>query len=222
MNQIAGYLITIPAVLLTIMLHELAHGYTAYRLGDPTAKVYGRLTLNPIRHIDIIGAVCMVLFHFGWAKPVPVNAVNFKNPKRDMALTALAGPLTNFVIAFFCVPIYLLLSRAYVSVALENGIAFFGARLLETLTLFFWYLTTVNLGLCLFNLIPLPPLDGSRILFAFLPDAKYYSIMRYERYFSLALMIFLLLGANFGFLSIFSGAIRDGMETVWSIIPIFR
>ncbi|MBE6568472.1 MAG: site-2 protease family protein, partial [Ruminococcaceae bacterium] len=95
MNRIAQYLITIPAVLLVIVFHELAHGVAAYKLGDPTAKRMGRLSLNPLKHLDPIGALCMVLFHFGWAKPVPVDMRYFRDPKRDMAITALAGPLCN-------------------------------------------------------------------------------------------------------------------------------
>ena len=118
MNRIAQYLITIPAVLLVIIFHELAHGVAAYKLGDPTAKRMGRLSLNPLKHLDPIGAVCMVLFHFGWAKPVPVDMRYFRDPKRDMAITALAGPLCNLICAFLAVPLYLLLEKRYISVAI--------------------------------------------------------------------------------------------------------
>ncbi len=221
MNTIARYLITIPAVLLVIMLHELAHGVVSYKLGDPTAKRMGRLTLNPLKHLDPVGAVCMVLFHFGWAKPVPVDMRYFKNPRRDMAFTALAGPLCNLLCAFLSVPAYLLLYRAYASVAIQNEGQGFAVGLLLTLFYFVYYFHAVNLGLCLFNLIPLPPLDGSRVLFAFLPPRYYYSLMRYERMISFALMLFLLTGANFGFLDRIASAISYGMESVWQILPIF-
>ena len=221
MNTIARYLITVPAVLLVIMLHELSHGFVSYKLGDPTAKRMGRLTLNPLKHLDPIGAVCMVLFHFGWAKPVPVDMRYFRNPKRDMALTALAGPLCNLICAFLAVPLYLFLERAYISTAIQNDGRGFAVALLLSLFYFVYYFHAVSLGLCLFNLIPLPPLDGSRILFAFLPPRYYYSLMRYERMIALALMLFLLTGANFGFLDRFASSIANGMESVWKLLPIF-
>lgn len=221
MNQIAQYLITIPAVILVIMIHEISHGLMAYKLGDPTAKRMGRLSLNPLKHIDPIGALCMVLFHFGWARPVPIDTRYFKNPRRDMALTALAGPLSNLICAFIAVPLYLLLSKGYLSVAMESGIESFAAKFVLTLFYFVYYFHAVNLGLCFFNLIPLPPLDGSRILFAFLPPRYYYSLMRYERMIAFALMLFLLTGANFGFLDVIASGISRAMEAVWALLPIF-
>ena len=221
MNRIAQYLITIPAVLLVIMLHELAHGFAAYKLGDPTAKRMGRLSLNPLRHLDPIGAVCMVLFHFGWAKPVPVDTRYFRNPKRDMAITALAGPLCNLICAFLAVPLYMLISKAYISSAISHGTEHFGVRMLLMVFYLFYYFHAINLGLCLFNLIPLPPLDGSRILFAFLPTRYYFSIMRYERMIAFLLMLFLLTGANFGFLDTIAGGISHAMESLWNLLPVF-
>ena len=222
MNRIAQYLITIPAVLLVIMLHELAHGVAAYKLGDPTAKHMGRLSLNPLKHLDPIGALCMVLFHFGWAKPVPINVRYFRDPKRDMAITALAGPLCNLVCAFFAVPIYLFLEKGYFSVAVSQGPESFAAQFILALFYFAYYFHAVSLGLCLFNLIPLPPLDGSRILFAFLPPRYYFSIMRYERMISFALMLFLLTGANFGFLDVIASRASGAMESVWRLFPNFK
>ena len=222
MNLISQYLITIPAVLLAIMLHELAHGYVAYRLGDPTARNMGRLTLNPLRHLDPVGALCMVFFHFGWARPVPVNPRYFRNPKNGMALTALAGPLSNLLFAFLSVPLFMLVSRSYIWVAVEYGIDHFGARILLTLFYFLYYFHSVNLGLCLFNLIPLPPLDGSRILFTFLPPKYYFSVMRYERYIAFGLMLFLLFGARIGLLDTIATACSSLMQRAWSILPIFK
>lgn len=220
MNTVAQYLLTIPAALITIMLHEIAHGYTAYKLGDPTARSLGRLTLNPLKHIDPIGAICMVLFRFGWAKPVPVNPRYFKNPKRGMALTALAGPLANFLLAFLAVPLILLARNGYLTLLAQAGGGFFPA-FLRTLWSFLSVFHLLNLGLGLFNLIPLPPLDGSRILFAFLPARLYFSVMRYERVIALCLILFLLLGANFGFLDRIAQTISNGMVAVWSLLPIF-
>lgn len=222
MNRIAQYLITVPAVLLAIILHELAHGYTADRLGDPTPRSMGRLTLNPLRHLDLVGTLCMIFFHFGWARPVPINSRYFKNGKRDIALTALAGPLTNLLLALISVPVYLLLERSYINAIWAGETETFGARMILTLFYFVYYFHIVNLGLCLFNLIPVPPLDGSRILFTVLPHKYYFSIMRYERYFPLALMLVILFNAKFGFLSFVASALSDAMESLWTLLPIFR
>lgn len=214
-------LLVIPAALIALVLHEVSHGYAAYKLGDPTARVMGRLSLNPLKHLDPIGALCMVLFRFGWAKPVPIDTRFFKNPKRDMALTALAGPVTNLLIAFFSLPFYILAVNAY-NTALFSGAAPIVMTLLNIAIYFFSALHGVNLGLALFNLLPIPPLDGSRVLFTFLPTHYYFRIMRYERYISLALMLLLLCGLKLGFLSALSSAVTDAMLRVWLLIPIFR
>lgn len=164
--------------LICITLHELAHGYTAYRLGDDTAKNAGRLTLNPLKHLDPIGLLMMLVFHFGWAKPVPVNMRNFKNPKQGMAVTALAGPACNLIITLVFLAVYGLLYSPLSKVG-------FGETLLELLMLTAY----MSLGLCLFNLVPVPPLDGSKVLFSLLPDSAYIKLMRYERYGSLLLLL---------------------------------
>ncbi len=164
--------------LLCITLHELAHGYTAWRLGDDTAKNAGRLTLNPLAHLDPIGLLMMLVFHFGWAKPVPVNMRNFKHPKQGMAVTALAGPACNLLITLVFLVLYGLLFRP-----LSN--AGFGNTVLELLML----TSYMSLGLCLFNLLPVPPLDGSKVLFSLLPDSAYWKLMRVERYGSLLLLL---------------------------------
>lgn len=221
MDKIAEYLISIPAVLLVIMFHELAHGVAAYKLGDPTAKQMGRLSLNPLKHLDPIGAVCMVLFRFGWAKPVPVNMRRFRDPKRDMAITALAGPLMNFFLAFLAIPLYFLIQKGAFAASLTYGASSFLVRFLFVIRDFFAIFHFSNLGLGLFNLIPLPPLDGSRILFAFLPPKYYFSLMRYERMIALALMLFIITGANFGFLNVIASKISGAMQSVWLRLPIF-
>lgn len=221
MDTILYYLLSAAAVLIVLTIHEVSHGFIAYRLGDPTARFMGRLSLNPLRHIDPIGAVCMVLFHFGWAKPVPINTRFFRNPKRDMALVALAGPLSNFLVSFLAIPFYLLVALLYEEMVLAGavGVLLLLVRILYT---FLFLVHQISLGLGLFNLIPIPPLDGSRILFAFLPDRYYYGIMRYERHLALALSIALLLGARFGFLSVLGGFLSDSMESVWRLIPLFH
>ncbi|MBO5755593.1 MAG: site-2 protease family protein [Clostridia bacterium] len=218
LSRLFSILITLPAVLLVIIIHECAHGYVAYRLGDPTAKHMGRLTLNPLRHLDPIGTLCMVFFHFGWAKPVPVNPSYFRDPKKGMALTALAGPMVNILTAFLTVPLYMLVEHANY---LHYDAAFLAA-FLRVLSLFFYYLHAVSIGLALFNLIPIPPLDGSQILFALLPARQYNALMRYRRYFPFAFLLFLIASYRFGILSSISGFVSLGMERIWSLIPYFR
>ena len=165
--------------LLCITLHELSHGYVACRLGDTTAKDAGRLTLNPIKHIDIMGLLMMVVFRFGWAKPVPVNMYRFKNPKKGMALTALAGPACNFLLAGVFLFLY--------------GLLFYplhtGGTVAETVLQLIYTTAYLSLSLAVFNLIPIPPLDGSKVLFSLIPDENYFKLMRYERYGMILLLV---------------------------------
>lgn len=162
---------TIIPALICITFHELSHGYVAYKLGDNTAKSQGRLTINPIKHIDIIGLLMIIFFKFGWAKPVPVNMMNFKNPKRGMAVTALAGPVSNLVLAVFVTFLYGILYRFLIPSS--TGITIL--NMIQTTA-------TISVALAIFNIIPIPPLDGSKILFSLIPDQQYYKLMRYERY----------------------------------------
>ncbi|MCR5137950.1 MAG: site-2 protease family protein [Oscillospiraceae bacterium] len=163
--------------LLCITLHELAHGLMAYRLGDDTAKRAGRLTLNPLKHLDPIGLLMMLTVRFGWAKPVPVNMYRFRNPKRGMALTALAGPGCNLLITVLFLFLYGLLYSALKASEL-------GGILLELIEITAY----MSLGLCIFNLLPVPPLDGSKVLLSVLPDDAYRKLMYYERYGSIVLL----------------------------------
>ena len=172
----------IPA-LVCITLHELAHGFVAYKLGDTTAKDAGRLTLNPLKHLDPMGLLMMLVFHVGWAKPVPVNMMRLKNPKRDMALVALAGPLCNVLIAAVVFALY-----GALFVPLRDNTV--GQYLLDMLLL----TARISIGLAIFNLIPVPPLDGSKILLSLLPDEGYRFVLRYERYGSLLLFALVALG----------------------------
>ena len=155
-------LLSIIPALVCITLHELSHGFVAWRLGDDTAKRRGRLSLNPLRHIDLTGLLMMALIRFGWARPVPVDMMNFKNPKRGMAITAAAGPASNFLLAF----VLMLLFGALWPVLLGSAVG--------DVFLYFLYTTAfLSVYLGLFNLIPIPPLDGSKIFFSFLPDRAY-------------------------------------------------
>lgn len=190
-ETIIYYVISAMAVLLTLTVHEYCHAYAAYKLGDPTARNLGRMTLNPIKHIDPIGALCMIFFHFGWAKPVPINARNLDNPKKDFAIVALAGPLSNLVIAFFAVPIYLLIFGLFKDVQFESK---FLLNFVQNTLNFFYVLHLINIGIAIFNLIPIPPLDGSRILNVVLPERTYFAIMKYERTIYYVMLGWLLLG----------------------------
>lgn len=180
----------------TMPVHEAAHAFVAHKLGDNTAKYQGRLTLNPIRHINYIGALLILLFGFGWAEPVPVNQWNLKKPKRDMALIAAAGPLSNVIVAMillFTVNIidaiagFCGISIEYVLNHGNLAIVYTGANEIVITALqyfidFLNYAALINIGLAGFNLIPFPPLDGSRIFGAFLPDKIYYKLQSLERY----------------------------------------
>lgn len=188
MNNNIQELITVliysaPATILTMTLHEFAHSYVSYRLGDNTPKATGRLTLNPLKHIDPLGALCLAIFHFGWAKPVQVNPQAYKNPKKGMALTALAGPLMNFLITFVAMMGMGIIAKTvnyYNSGAVSNYFY-----------ILFYYIAVLSTGLGIFNLIPFPPLDGSKVLGAVLPEKIYFGYMKYERYGMIALFVLL-------------------------------
>lgn len=184
-------------------IHELAHGYAAYKLGDNTAKNHGRLTFNPLAQLNPIGTIMIFLFGIGYANPVPVNPANFKNPKKGMALTALAGPVSNLIMGFI-----------FVFAAYASG-SFFHSAAAQYFVSFLYYAASVNVTLAVFNLIPIPPLDGSRILSVFLPDNVYFGIMRYERYIMIAFMVLLFTPVLDGVI----GGLSSLMMRLISIIP---
>lgn len=192
MENVIYYLLSAIAALIALTVHEYCHGYAAYKLGDDTAKNFGRLSLNPLKHLDPYGAICMVLFHIGWAKPVPINARNFKDPKRDFAITAAAGPASNLTLGFISALIYLIFFACVKDMTFETkNFQFY----LITNTLNFIYIFhSINIGLGLFNLLPIPPFDGSRLLNVFLPEKTYFKIMEYERYIYYGVLGWLLLG----------------------------
>ena len=178
--EIITYVIScLVVIFITLPIHELAHGFVANKLGDPTARYQGRLTFNPLAHVDYIGAFSIIVFGFGWAKAVPVNMGNFKNPRRDMAITALAGPVSNLLMALVC----------NIIVCLFVYVIGFKSIVLYYIVMFFNYISQISVSLAVFNLIPIPPLDGSRIISAFLPPRIYYNLMRYERYFFLLFFV---------------------------------
>jgi Zn-dependent protease len=195
-----GLLIKIPALLLAVTVHELAHGLVADRLGDPTARLQGRLTLNPIPHIDPLGALAFIIAGFGWAKPVPVNAYNLRHPVRDMALVAAAGPVSNFVLAFAGLLAFRLLlpieAMPFLLVPIKQMIRF---------------VFLFNVGLGVFNLIPLPPLDGGHFLPYFLPRASWGALHKLEQYGPIILIVAVMSGAT-------SYVVRPAMAVVAALL----
>ncbi len=175
-GTILEYVYLLVVVFIALTFHEFAHAYVAYKLGDPTAKLMGRLTLNPLKHIDLLGLLAFVLFKFGWAKPVPVNPSNFKNPARDSALVALAGPISNLIIAFISYAFY----------------KFFPVS--DIIVEFLKWNVWINIILAVFNLIPLPPLDGWRIISIFYPRVMF--DRKLETYGFIALLLLVFLGGN--------------------------
>ena len=211
LNDLPLMLLTLPTILISLSVHEASHAYAAYKLGDPTAKYAGRLTINPIKHINLFGFICMLFFRIGWANPVPINPRNFKNSKKGMAISAAAGPLSNLCLAI----IFMLLLRLVIipiDSMIENAYSFYikngnlevellpsvaenaGFILLSLLALMFYLGALLNFNLMLFNLIPLPPLDGSRIAHIFLPTNLYFKIMQYERYIMIGFIVLLATG----------------------------
>lgn len=184
-DVIIRLLVSLFIIFAILPLHEYAHGYVAYKLGDNTAKYSGRLTLNPLAHMDPLGALGIILFGFGFAKPVPVDPRNFKNPKAGMAITALAGPLSNIL-------------AAIVGGLILNIILIFSGSIsypyLYAISTFFVYYISINIGLAVFNLLPIPPLDGSKIVGAFLPDRLLYKYYQYQNVIVIVLFVLLLTG----------------------------
>lgn len=183
-EQLQAALFTLPVVLPAIICHECAHGFVSYKLGDPTAKYAGRLTLNPLKHLDPIGTLCMIFFHVGWANPVPIDPRYYRNRKKGIIYVSLAGPVTNFILAFL-------------SLFTEGLLMKFGSPhsiVIWILCQFCYYSAIVNIGLGLFNLIPIPPLDGSKILgeLSCKVNAFYW---KYQRYWRLVMILCVVTGA---------------------------
>ncbi len=195
-------LLTLPVILMALSFHEAAHGFMAYKMGDRTAYNLGRVTMNPLKHLDPMGSLWMLIFGYGWAKPVPINPRNFRDPKKGMAYTAIAGPVANFIlgligILFYSVTTHIITANIMFFAAAENEFLF---RVVVIFWNFFYLLAIMNLTLMVFNLIPVPPFDGSRFFGLFLPPRAYFAIMKYEKYTLIAVLaISFLCSRFFGF-----------------------
>ena len=202
-------LATVAVIFLILPLHEYAHGLIAYKLGDPTAKQSGRLTLNPLASIDKVGTLGLLLFGIGWAKPVPVNPRYFRNPKRDMALTALAGPLANLI-------------AAYLGALVFYAIGIFAPynTVVAYILIFFNYYAMINTVLAVFNLVPIPPLDGSKILASFLSDRARFKFYQYQNVLSMVGMILLVSGTLSGPIGMAENLVYSGVR--WLALVPFR
>ena len=212
---IVDLLMTAFCVFLSLSIHEFAHGLAAYKLGDNTAKYMGRLNLSPASHLDPIGAICLFLFGFGWAKPVPVNPNNFKPGKRKsgMVITSLAGPLSNLLVAFVALLLLRIIERFL------GGTSYFVVMLATIIVIMLTSLISMNIGLAIFNLMPVPPLDGSKILNAALPARIYFKIMQYEQYGFIILILLLNLPIFNSFLNMIASWILRFYDLVIGLIP---
>ncbi|MBR2868162.1 MAG: site-2 protease family protein [Clostridia bacterium] len=204
-DVLIGLMASVFVVFCTLPIHEFAHAFVATKLGDDTARLKGRLTLNPLAHIDPIGAAMIILVGFGYAKAVPFNARRFKNPKVGTVLVALAGPSANILMALF----FMLLSNGAVMLYSINQ-----ALVWYVSYMFFYYAATINVSLAVFNLLPVPPLDGSKILAILVPSKYYFKYLQYERYVILGVFLLIILGVLDVPLSFLTGIVMRGIEAI--------
>ena len=204
MQSFFNILINVPITLIALTGHEFAHAFVSTKLGDPTPRYEGRLTMNPLAHLDIIGTLLMIFTGFGWAKPVSINPMYYKDRKKGMALTAIAGPVSNLIMAFLGVLIGTLL------LILGNNLGWSYNVLLNINNIFYLFAFR-NLCFMVFNLIPIPPLDGSKVLGLIIPNRTYYTILQYERYSIILIMVLSLTG-------VFNSVIGGGVSAVFSMI----
>lgn len=206
-STVLSLLLSLPALLIALTVHEFAHGYVADKMGDPTARYSGRLSLNPMAHFDLFGTLCLLLFHFGWAKPVPINPRNFKNAKWGTVAVSLAGPMANFIVA---------LISGFIMGAMEHFVPV--NTLSEFLYTVVYFCLMMNAGLMVFNLIPIPPLDGSKVLMEFLPYKYKFKMYSLERYFSIILMALVFLNVLTPLLSLLRGWVVAFIDLIVGLV----
>lgn len=218
-EKLSNILIMVPILLISLPFHECAHAYVAYRLGDPTAKDAGRLTLNPFRHLDLFGTLMMLVARVGWARPVPINSSYFKDRRKGIILVSLAGPLSNLILAFAFTLVWGLMVKL-VSVGIIPSDTGTAVTVLNWLQVFFQVAVVANISLAVFNLIPVPPLDGSRLITSFVPEESYYRFARYEQFIGLGFLLLVIFVPDW--LSTVIGYVADpiynSMITVTSFI----
>ena len=206
-GRLQSLLFTAPVILLAVICHECAHGWVSYKLGDPTAKQAGRLTLNPFKHLDLMGSLCMLFFHVGWAKPVPINPYYYRDRRKGIILVSIAGPAANFIVAFLSMFAAGLLTR-------------FGSPQSLVIWVLFqlcYYAAIVNIGLGLFNLIPIPPLDGSKVVGCLsMKAAGFYA--KFQRYWRIVLILCVVTGVLSKPLGMLNQLLINGM---WRVITLF-
>ncbi|MBN1996487.1 site-2 protease family protein [candidate division KSB1 bacterium] len=203
--NILSLLLLAPPILLALTVHEFAHAFVAHRLGDDTAKQHGRLTLNPLAHLDLIGTIMLFLVHIGWAKPVPVNPYNLRDPKKDMLWISAAGPLSNMIMAF--------IFGIMIRITMSLGVTTASPPLLSFFLIMLFFGLQINLALAIFNILPIPPLDGSKILYGVLPK-KYEHIMVPLQKYGMFILIGLILIGRFGGVSILG-------QLIWPFVKFF-
>ena len=213
-SYVIQLLLSLPVVMLALSFHETAHGYVAYKLGDPTAHSLGRLTKNPAKHLDILGFLCMLLFGFGWAKPVPINTRYFKKPRRDIVLTSVAGPLSNVKMAlgFALIMKIFLLAGGGVPLPVDTV-----STMKFLFYCFLFYGIRLNISLAVFNLLPIPPLDGSRLVTSFLPPKASFWVIRHERIIYFVLLLALFIGVLDPVLSFLTNGLMNLIYLIFGI-----
>lgn len=215
-DGIRHLILLVPVILVSISFHEYAHAWMADRLGDPSARYLGRLTLNPLKHFNIFGFLMMILVGFGWATPVPVNPNNFKNPSRGMLATALAGPIANLTLAIASSLIYALLYQIIVLVGISSD---FQVELLGNVFTLLLYLIYMNIGLAVFNLIPVYPLDGSRVLGYFLPTQYHDFMLKYGQYVQIGFVLIVLLTDVVGdIVGVVQSGVANLLISFWELV----